>query len=57
MREGNPEKYEKALCLKISIEEHRKLKMLAAKEKKTIKAILFEALDKLVPHWRDEKDT
>ncbi len=52
MREKNPEKYEKTLTLKVSTEEHHKLKLFAVKEKKTLKAVLFEALDKAFPVWR-----
>lgn len=39
----------------VTEEEHRRLKMLAAKEGKTIKDILLEALEKLFPNWRKEK--
>lgn len=46
-------KYAKSVGLKVSEEEHQKLKMLAAREKKTIKAVLFEALDKAFPGWRN----
>lgn len=35
--------------------EHRQLKMLAAKEGKSIKELLLEALEKLFPNWRNEK--
>lgn len=39
----------------VSEEEHRQLKILAAKEGKTIKELLLEALEKLFPNWRKEK--
>lgn len=51
MREANPDKYAKALTVRVSEEEHQKLKMLAVREKKTLKAILFEALNKAFPGW------
>lgn len=55
MRDANPEKYAKALTIRVSEEEHQKLKMLAVEEKKTLKALLFEALDKAFPDWRKKK--
>ena len=39
----------------VTDEEHRQLKILAAKEGKTIKELLLEALEKLFPNWRKEK--
>jgi hypothetical protein len=33
-------------------EEHHQLKILAAKEGKTIKELIYMALDKLFPDWR-----
>ena len=36
----------------VTEEEHRQLKILAAKEGKTIKDLLLEALEKLFPDWR-----
>ena len=36
----------------VTDEEHRQLKILAAKEGKTIKELLLEALEKLFPNWR-----
>ena len=51
MRDTNPERYEKTMSVKMSEEEHRQIKMLAVQKKKTIKAILFEALDKAFPTW------
>lgn len=38
----------------VSEEEHRQLKILAAKEGKTIKELLLEALEKIFPNWRKE---
>lgn len=54
MREASPEKYAKALTVRVSEEEHQKLKLLAVREKKTLKAVLFEALDKTFPDWRKQ---
>lgn len=53
MSPSNPDRYSKAVGLKVSEDEHQKLKMLAAKEKRTIKAVIFEALDKVFPNWRE----
>ena len=39
----------------VTEEEHRQLKILAAKEGKTIKELLLEALEKLFPNGRKEK--
>ena len=39
----------------VTEEEHRQLKILAAKEGKTIKELLLEAHEKLFPNWRKEK--
>lgn len=45
----------KRINFDVSEEEHRQLKILAAKEGKTIKELLLEALEKLFPNWRKEK--
>jgi predicted HicB family RNase H-like nuclease len=55
MKDPSPEKYAKALTVRISEEEHQKLKMLAVREKQTLKTILFRALDNTFPGWREEK--
>ena len=55
MREANPEKYAKTMTVKVSEEEHHKLKLLAVRKKKTLKAVLFEALDKSFPGWRTKE--
>lgn len=39
----------------VTEEEHRQLKILAAKEGKTIKELLLEALERLFPNWRKDK--
>ena len=39
----------------VTPEEHRQLKMLAAKEGKTLKELLLEALEKLFPNWRNSE--
>lgn len=33
-------------------EEHKGLKMVAVSEGKTIKDLIYEALDRVFPHWR-----
>lgn len=55
MEKASPEKYAKALTVRVSEEEHQKLKMLAVREKRTLKAILLEALDNTFPEWRKDK--
>lgn len=55
VRESNPGKYAKDLSLKVSEEEHRNLKELAEKERRTIKGLIFAALDKAFPGWNKEK--
>lgn len=42
----------KQTLFRLSEAEHQKLKILAAKEKKTIQEIIIEALDKAFPDWR-----
>ena len=53
MREAEPEKYAVTLTIRLSEEERYRLKLLAVKEKKTLKAVLFAALDKAFPQWRN----
>lgn len=55
VREKNPDKYAKDLSLKISKEEHHHLKKLAEKERRTIKGLIFAALDKAFPGWNKEE--
>ena len=45
----------KRINFDVSAEEHRWLKTLAAKEGKTVKELLLEALEKIFPDWRKEK--
>ncbi len=52
MSPSNPGQYSKGIGLKVSEAEHQSLKMLAASEKKSIKAVIFDALDKVFPEWR-----
>lgn len=42
----------KRINFDVSEEEHRQLKILAAKEGKSIKELLLEALEKIFPNWR-----
>jgi predicted HicB family RNase H-like nuclease len=53
--EANPKKYEKGLMLKVSVEEHRNIKELAERERRSIKGLIFCALDKAFPRWNDKK--
>lgn len=55
MVKASPEKYAKQLSIRVSEEEHRNLKELAEREKRTIKALLLIALDKAFPGWDEEK--
>lgn len=55
MVKASPEKYAKPLTVRISEEEHRNLKELAAREQRTIKALLLIALEKAFPGWNEEK--
>ncbi len=52
MREADPEKYAVTVTVRVSEEERHRLKLLAVKEKMTLKAVLFKALDKAFPTWR-----
>lgn len=45
----------KRINFDVSEEEHRQLKILAAREGKTIKELLLEALEKFFPNWRKDK--
>ena len=53
--EMEEEKKVSQVSFRLTSEEHHKLKILAATERKTIKNLVFEALDKLFPNWRKEK--
>ncbi len=53
----NEQGYEKTLTLKVSVEEHRKIKLLATEAGMTIKDFIFKALDALSPNWRDKDST
>lgn len=46
---------ESRVSFRVTDEEHHKLKVLAAKERKTLKALLFEALERMFPNWKDDK--
>lgn len=43
---------EKTLNLRISTEEHRAIKKVAFEKDVTIKELIFQALDNLIPNWR-----
>ena len=56
MKKASPESYAKALTVRVSEEEHQRLKMLAVRERRTLKALLFIALEQAFPGWnKDEK--
>lgn len=44
---------EKTLNLRISAEEHRRIKLLATEAGLTIKEYIFKALDVFSPNWRN----
>lgn len=50
----NEQGYEKTLTLKVSVEEHRKIKLLATEAGVTVKEFLFRLIDEKCPHWRDK---
>lgn len=52
-KEKKGEWREKTLNLRISAEEHRKIKLLATEAGLTIKEYIFKALDTLNPNWRN----
>jgi hypothetical protein len=54
VRRASPEKYAKALTVRVSEEEYRKLKELAERERRTTKALLLIALDTAFPDWRKQ---
>lgn len=43
------------MAFRLSEEERLALKMFALKEGKTVQALIFEALDKTFPGWRNIK--
>ena len=48
---------EKKVSFPVTPEEHERIKQLAKKERRTIKLLFFNALDKLHPGWdREEKE-
>lgn len=49
-----PSEKTKQTSFRISEEEHQSLKILAAKEKKTIQELILLALDKVFPNWRKQ---
>lgn len=51
-RHAKPDKYAKTLAIKMSEAEHMAIKTLASRQKKTIKALLLEVLEKSFPDWR-----
>lgn len=45
--------YEKPMNFRVSEEEHAAIKIIATKEGKSIKTLLFSMLDRLYPNWRE----
>jgi predicted transcriptional regulator len=52
MKLAAPDKYATTITVRMSEEERHKLKLLAVRERKTLKAVLFEALDRAFPGWQ-----
>lgn len=50
-----PEEKQKQTTFRLSESDHQDLKILAAKERKTIQELILTALDKVFPNWRKEK--
>lgn len=50
------EERQKQTTFRLTETEHQDLKILAAKEKKTLSELIIEALDKVFPGWRQPKD-
>lgn len=46
---------DKRVSFPVKEEDHRKLKMLAAKEGKSLKQLIFDALSKVFPDWQKNK--
>lgn len=47
---------QKQTMFRLSEEDHTSLKVLAAKEKKTLSEIILQALDKAFPGWRHKEN-
>lgn len=45
------EKKDEMLCIRVTVEEKNRLKSLAMEERKTLKGLIFSALDKVFPNW------
>lgn len=46
----------KQTIFRLSESDHQRLKILAARERKTLSELILEALDKVFPGWRQLKD-
>lgn len=46
------EKKQKQTTFRLNEDDHQSLKILAAKEKKSIQELILIALDKVFPNWR-----
>lgn len=49
------EKKLKQTTFRLSEDDHQNLKILAAKEKKSIQELILTALDKVFPNWRKKE--
>lgn len=52
---GMPEEKQKQTTFRLSESDHQDLKILAAKERKTIQELILTALDRVFPNWRKDK--
>lgn len=55
MKGGDMEKKEITMTFRFTVEMHRQIKLLAAREGKTAKECFLEGLDKAFPGWREEE--
>ena len=55
MEEKKGQWKEKTLNLRDSAEEHKAIKKAALEKDVTIKELIFQALDKFIPSWREKK--
>lgn len=47
----------KQIAFPVSDEEHAKIKSLAAKERRSIKQLFLDMLDRIYPGWNNEEKT
>lgn len=44
----------KQISFSVTDEEHEKVKVLASKERKSIKQLILEAISSCYPHWKED---